>query len=131
MAMLMTNLFTLAHAAPDIPEALGPNTLIGTVTLDSGGGVPNARVISIQSSSRRAATTANTGNYLMSGLITGTYSVNVVPVTITTTSPTWVYTGGAQLIDFASAIPCFTAFPASLEPSVGSKICLYMGPPDC
>jgi len=92
----------IASPAMAVNDAVS-NTLMGTVSVDSGGSISNARVIAVEMSSRRGANTDGSGNYTITGLLTGTYSVNIVPVTITTTSPTWVYTAGAQLVNFPSS----------------------------
>ncbi len=81
-----------AQAAPDL------SSISGTVTRASLA-VTDALVVASHSGTTRAAPTDANGSYSLNGLAAGTYALSVRPATITTTSPDWVYTGDAVLVN--------------------------------
>ncbi len=99
------------------PAPAAAHTLQGVVTA-GGSGAVGAVVVALQpgQSPASAPPAGPTGSYSLS-LGDGDWGVSVAPPPPTLLSPTWVYTGGVQLINFSSTDTAksldFVAVPAS------------------
>jgi hypothetical protein len=87
-----------ARAAAPSP-AVAQNTLEGNVLIAGGGPTTAAVVVALLDDTHVQAAVDGSGAYTMS-LESGDWRVTVMPPQPSTISPTWVYTGGAQLISF-------------------------------
>jgi hypothetical protein len=99
---------------PQVLAATNASTISGTVTI-AGGATPvsDARVIATGSEGRVGDATDGSGSYTLSGLQPGTYELTVRPATVSTVSPTWVFTAGAVLVN----VPPDTTQTLVVEPA--------------
>src|SRR5262245_43180879 len=84
-------------AAPN--PAAAHNTLEGNVLITGDGPATQAVVVALQDEAHTRATVDSSGAYSMT-LESGDWRVTVAPPPPSTLSPTWVYTGEAQFVNF-------------------------------
>src|SRR5262245_28260005 len=87
-----------ARAANPSP-ATSENTLAGDVLIAGGGPATGAVVVALQDGTHTQKLIDNSGAYSIS-LESGDWRVTVAPPQPSTISPTWIYTGEAQIVSF-------------------------------
>jgi hypothetical protein len=88
-----------ARAATSVPTA-AQNMLEGNVLIAGGEPALAANVVAFLADTHARATVDSSGAYSMT-LESGDWRVTVTPPQPSTISPTWVYTGEAQLVSFS------------------------------
>lgn len=104
MALLLVAAFVVTprigwSVAPAQAADLAQSQVSGRVTFPDGRGVSDAQVVALaRDGGRTTATTDANGTYTLS-LAAGKSLLNIRPLTVTTTSPDWVYASAPRLVN--------------------------------